>query len=258
MLGQLLKTEPGMIDVWQMYSEALMKLGRDGEALAALQTAARLSPGNPQILMALADYFMETGDFAQARVHAELLGDSGTASPHENLARIAIAEGDLAAAEKEARAALARYPAKRVPRLILGRVLHDRRDYPGALAELDLAARPHGGEEAVTLQNLQFLRGDCLARLGREREAEAAFLDETRLFPGNAAPRAALAMLYASQGREAEARRALTDLVRQLRTPEAYFAASRTYEILGDRTSAGALRAEVKRLFPSARERKTS
>ncbi len=257
-LSKLLQTEPGMTDVWQMYSDALMKLGREKEALEALQTAAKLSPGNPQVLMALADYFTITGDFAQARRHAELLGEAGTASGHENLARIALAEGDLATAEREARAAIARYPTRRVPRMILGRVLHDRRDYRGALAELDEAARGRAGETGVTLQNLQFLRGDCLARLGRAPDAEAAFRDEIRLFPGNPAPRAALAMLYASEGRETEARLALTELVRQLGTPEAYFAASQTYEILGDAISAARLRVEAKRLFPTARERKAT
>ena len=248
------RRSPGMTDVWQMYSEALMKLGREKEALAALQTAAKLSPGSPQVMMALSEYFMETGDYAEARRHAEAIGDAGTASPHENLARIALAEGDLAAAEKEARAALERYPSRRVPRQILGKVLQDRGDYPGALVELDLAAQPRAGETAVPLQNLQFLRGDCLARLGRLRESEAAFQEEIRVFPGNAAPRAALAMLYASQGREAEARQALTDLVVQLKTPEAYFTASRTYEVLGDAASAGQLRAEARRLV-SRRER---
>ncbi len=257
-LSRLLQSEPGMTDVWQMYSDALMKLGREKEALEALQTAAKLAPGNPQVLMALADYFTVTGDFAQARRHAELLGEAGTASGHENLARIALAEGDLATAEREARAALERYPSRRVPRMILGRALHDRRDYRGALMELDEAARPRAGEGAVTLQNLQYLRGDCLARLGRAPEAEAAFREEVRLFPGSPAPRAALAMLYASEGREAEARQALTDLVGQLGTPEAYFAASQTYEILGDAISAARLRVEAKRLFPTARERKAT
>ncbi len=251
----LLEEEPGMTDVWQMYSEALMKLGREKEALAALQTAAKLSPGSPQVMMALSEYFMETGDYAEARRHAEAIGDAGTASPHENLARIALAEGDLAAAEKEARAALERYPSRRVPRQILGKVLRDRGDYSGALVELDLAAQPRAGETAVPLQNLQFLRGDCLARLGRLRESEAAFQEEIRVFPGNPAPRAALAMLYASQGREAEARQALSDLVVQLKTPEAYFTASRTYEVLGDAASAGQLRAEARRLFPDAKDR---
>ena len=145
-----------MTDVWQMYSEACMKLGRDEEALRALQTAAKLAPGNPQVLMALSDYYVQTGNFEEARKHAEAVGDAGTVNPHEALARIALAEGDLASAEREARAALEKYPTRRVPRLILGRVLHDRRDYAGALVELEQVRRPHAEEDAVLLQNLNF------------------------------------------------------------------------------------------------------
>jgi len=255
-LAALLKREPGMTDVWQMYAEALGKLGRDREALEALQTAAKLSPGNPQVLMALSDYYLQIGDFEQARKHAEAVGEAGTASPHENLARIALAEGNLDAAEREARAALERYPDRRVPRLILGRVLHDRKDCMGAMVELDRAAKPHAAEARVSLQNLQYLRGDCLARMGRAAEAEAAFREEIRDFPSNPAPRTALAMLYASQGREAEARQSLTGLVQDLGTPEAYFAAAKTYEILGDAASAHELQMQAKKLFPSAKERK--
>jgi len=252
---KLLKDEPGMTDVWQMYGDSLMKLGREEEALTALKEAARLSPGNPQVLMALSDYYLEIGDYAAARRHAEAAGDAGTTSPHDNLARIAIIQGDLGTAEKEAKASLAKYPSRRVPHMILGRVAHDRHDYAGALVELDLASQPHGGEK-VPLQNLNFLRGDSLARLGREAEAEQAFLQEIHDFPTGPAPRAALAMLYASQGREAEARKALSDLVREIHTPTAYFAAIRTYEILGDPRTAAELRAEQRRTFPGAREHK--
>jgi Tfp pilus assembly protein PilF len=256
LLGALLKQEPKMLDVWQMYAEALQKLGRDAEALAALQTAARLSPGNPQILMALSDYYMSVGKFDEARKHAEAVGDAGTASPHESLARIALAEGDLAGAEREARLALERYPQKRVPRLILARVLHDRKDCAGALEELDRARRPRGSEEAVAFQNLNYLRGDCLARMGRGAEAEEAFREEIKRYPTNPAARAGLAMLYASQGREAEARGALGSLVADVATPEAYFAAIRTYEVLGDPGTANELKRDLQRKFPGAKERK--
>ena len=255
-LGELLRREPGMTDVWQMYSEALMNLGRDAEALEALQTAAKLSPGNPQILMALSEYYMATGRFNEARKHAEAVGDAGTASPHEVLARIALAEGDLAGAEREARAALERYPQKRVPRLILARVLHDRRDCAGALRELDTVRRPRSAEATVAFQNMNYLRGDCLARMGRTAEAEEAFHEEIKAFPTNAAARAGLAMLYASEGREADARGALGSLVSEVATPDAYFAAIRTYEILGDAEAAGELKRDLKRKFPGAKERK--
>ena len=61
-------------------------------------------------------------------------------------------------------------------------------------------------------------------------------------------------MLYASQGREADARKALADLVRELDTPEAYFAAIRTYEILGDpQARRRVCESEARRLFPEAR-----
>lgn len=255
--GKLLKTEPGMTDVWQMYGEACMKLGKEDEALAALLQAAKLSPLNPQVMMALSDYYLEIGNYEEARKHAEAAGDSGSTSPHENLARIALVKGDLDAAEREAQAALAKYPLRRIPHLMIARVRHDRGDYPGALAELGLAARPSSGD-TTPLQNLNYLRGDSLARLGRDKEAEAAFQQEIRDFPANASPRAAIAFLYASQGREADARKALSDLVRDLHTPEAYFSAIKTYGILGDPKSAAELKAEQRRLFPAAKERRSS
>jgi Flp pilus assembly protein TadD len=253
---KLLAAEPGMTDVWQMYGDCLMKLGDEKGALAALTTAAKLSPANPQVLMALSDYYMQIGNFAEARRHAEAAGHAGTTDPHENLARIALAEGDLAAAEREAREALEKYPTRRVPHLILARVRHDRRDYQGALAEIALAERPHAGGDNPPLQSLNYLKGDSLARLGREKEAEQAFVAEIRTFSFSPAPRAALAMLYASEGRDAEARKALADMVREVNSPDAYFAAIKTYEILGDPRAAAVLRAEQRRIFPTARERK--
>jgi tetratricopeptide (TPR) repeat protein len=253
--GKLLKAEPGMTDVWQMYGESLMKVGRDADALAALQQAARLSPYNPQVLMALSDYYFEIGNYAEARRHAEAAGHAGSTSPYDNLARIALAEGNLTEAEREARAALAKYPMRRIPHLILARVLHDKHDYPGALAEIALASRKQGDEMGL-LQNLNFLKGDSLARLGRAAEAEAAFRQEIADFPSSTAARSSLAMLYASEGREAEARQTLDALVRDVRSPDAYFAAIRTYEILGDPRTAAGLRAEQRKIYPGAKERK--
>src|SRR5205823_6551191 len=106
------------------------------------------------------------------------------------------------------------------------------------------------------LQNLNYLKGDSLARLGRTAEAEPAFRQEITDFPNSTLARTSLAMLYASQGREAEARRALDDLVRDVHSPDAYFAAIRTYEILGDSHAAAGLRTEQRRVFPGAKERK--
>ena len=86
--------------------------------------------------------------------------------------------------------------------------------------------------------------------MGRESEAEVAFRQEMRDFPGAPPAYAGLAMLYASQGKEGEARGILTELV-SAQTPEAIFTAARTYEILGDGASASALRAQARRSFPA-------
>ena len=173
---------------------------------------------------------------------------------HETLARIAVAAGDWAAAETEAVAALKESPEHRGPRLILARVRKARGDLAGALAELEAVRNPLEKEKQPPLFSLSYLRGDVLARLGRSAEAEAAFRDEIRDFPSSPLAWTGLAMLYASQGKGDRALETLAELAK-LKTPEALYAAARTYEILGDRDSALRLRREIRRAFPAARER---
>jgi arylsulfatase A-like enzyme/Tfp pilus assembly protein PilF len=250
---ELLAHDPGMTDVWGMLAQADLKLGDEREALKALQQSARLSP-SPETLLALAEFYLETGQYDLARRHTLLAGESGAADIHESLARIAVAAGDWAAAEREAAAALKESPEHRVPRLILARVKKARGDLAGALAELEDVRNLSEKEKQPPLFSLSYLRGDVLARLGRSAEAEAAFRDEIRDFPSSPLAWTGLAMLYASRGKGDEALETLGALAR-VKTPEALYAAARTYEILGDRDSALRLRREVRRAFPEARER---
>jgi tetratricopeptide (TPR) repeat protein len=250
---ELLAEDPGMTDVWGMLAQADARLGDEKEALQALQQSARLSP-SPEALLSLAEFFLETGQYDLARKHALLAGESGAADTHEALARIAVAAGDWATAESEAAAAQKESPESRSPRLILARVKKARGDLAGALAELEAARNLSEKEKQPPLISLSYLRGDVLARLGRLAEAEAAFREEIRDFPASPPAWTGLAMLYASQGKADQALETLGALA-GLRTPEALYAAARTYEILGDRDSALRLRREVRRAFPSARER---
>ncbi|HLN58906.1 MAG TPA: sulfatase-like hydrolase/transferase, partial [Thermoanaerobaculia bacterium] len=250
---ELLAENPRMTDVWGMLAQTEVKLGNEREALQALQQTARLSPG-PQALMALAEFYLETGQYDLARKHALLAGEGGGANVHEDLARIAVAAGDWETAESEAAAALKEYPDRRNPRLVLARIKKERGDLAGALAELEVTRSLTEKGKQPPLSNLSYLRGDILARLGRSAEAEAAFREEIRDFPTSSLARAGLAMLYASQGKADQAFQTLEALAR-LKTPDALFAAARTYEILGDRDSAARLRREIRRSFPAARER---
>jgi tetratricopeptide (TPR) repeat protein len=253
----LVAQNPRMVDVWQLLAQADLQLGRDEAAHQDLLEAIRLSPGNPQVLLALSEYFRVVGDYPQARRHAELARDAGAIDAHENLAKIALGQGDEKAAEEEARAALREYPNRRIPHLILARVLLGRRDLPGSLAEIREVMRlTRPGEPP--LFSLNYLRGDVLARLSRNDEARAAFEQEIRDFPESAQAYTGLAVLFASEGNEAQARRTLEQCVANAKSPGPYFAVARTYKILGDSERAAALRAEVRRRFPSARERSAS
>ncbi len=250
---QLLAENPRMTDVWEMLAQADLKLGDEREGLKALQEAVRLSPG-PHALMALADFYLEAGQYELARKHVLLAAEAGGVNVHEDLARIAVTAGDWATAESEAEAALKEYPDRRNPRLVLARVKRARGDLAGALAELEAARNLTEQGKQSPISNLSFLRGDVLARLGRSAEAEAAFRAEIRDFPRSPLAWTGLAMLYASQGKADQALQTLEALAR-LKTPDALFAAARTCEILGDREDAARLRREIRRAFPAARER---
>ena len=71
--------------------------------------------------------------------------------------------------------------------------------------------------------------GDSLARLERYKEAEPYLEEEVRLYPQHVRARAGLAMLYQSMGRNAEAERALGDLVRDVPSPDAADTAARVW-----------------------------
>lgn len=249
LLRALLDAHPSMSDAWEIEAQALRRLGRADEALAAYRQADRLTPGNAPLLLEMSLFFLETDRPAEALRFARLAEAAGSPQVHETLAQIAIASGDLALAEREARQALGDRPGRRVPLLILARICRDRGDLAGALAYLDQLREMTNDRKLRTVGTANALRGDVLARLGDKAGAEAAFREEIRLFPQNPQSWCSLALLYASQGRENPARETLLALVRAQPQPASYHAAARTAEIFGDRQTASTLDREAKRRF---------
>jgi Flp pilus assembly protein TadD len=93
------------------------------------------------------------------------------------------------------------------------------------------------------VRNLQFLRGDALARLHRPAEAEVAFAQEIQLFPGNREAYASLAILYATTGRSREeVLRVLEAMSRASPGRESALLGAKTLEFLGDREDAADFR----------------
>jgi arylsulfatase A-like enzyme len=233
-LSRLAEENPRMLDVWETLARLLRRSGRTREALAALERADRLAPGTPQIILGLADLHLENRNFERARALALAAGEAGAPGFREELAAIALAAGDLETARREAQARLAERPGARAPRLVLARVALAGGDLAGALSELDSAReldRVSGRSPAV---GFRALRGDVLARLSREMEAEDELRAEVASFPENLDAWARLALLSASQGRGAEMDALLAEMTRKVPTPQSYDAALRVCRIIGD------------------------
>ncbi len=243
-----------MLDAREALARVLRAAGRPADAFDALHEADRLMPGTPQILLGLADLALEKGDIASARSYARAAVAVEAAGASEVLSQVLIAGKDFEGARREVRALLARDERSRTGWLLLASVEKEAGNLPAAEEALEHVRRlgEDGGQSPP--RNYWFLKGDVLARLGRNTEAEAAFHEESRAFPDNPSGWTGLALLFASEGRPQEADRVLGDMISKAPQPDSYFAAARTYEVLGDRPSAARLRSKARDLFPGARE----
>ncbi|HVE66727.1 MAG TPA: sulfatase-like hydrolase/transferase, partial [Thermoanaerobaculia bacterium] len=234
LLKRIAAENPRMLDAWETLARLERRAGRIREAITALERADRLAPGTPQIMLGLADLHLEAGDFAKARALAAAAGEAGAPGYREELAAIALASGDLESARRESEAVLARNPEARAPRLVLARVALARGDLPGSLAILDEALELDRASNRIPTLNLRSIRGDILARLGREKEAESSFRSEVTSYPENFDGWARLAVLYASQERDAELAALLSEMTSKVPTPKSYDVALRVCKIIGD------------------------
>lgn len=234
LLSRLANENPRMLDVWEALARLLRRSGRTREALAALERADRLAPGTPQIILGLADLHRGNRNFERARALALAAGEAGAPGFREELAAIALAAGDLEAARREAQTRLTESPTARGPRLVLARVAISRGDLPGALSELERVQELDRTSGRSPVAGFRALRGDVLARLGREKEAETDFRSEVADYPENLDAWARLALLSASQGRGADVDALLAEMTRRVPTPQSYDAALRVSRIIGD------------------------
>jgi arylsulfatase A-like enzyme/Flp pilus assembly protein TadD len=247
--AKLLAENPRMLDIWELQSQALAKLGRTDEALASLRKTIELAPaGSTQYVVSFANHALQMGKAGEARKHAELARSMGDPAGDEILARACLALGDLPCAESASRACLKTDRNRDKGLLVLAQVEARRGNLPKAL---EAAARvQEGAAHASPLPGLHLLRGDVLARLGRASEAEAEFREEIRAYPTTLAAWSSLVILYATQQREADAQRALADMVAASPGVDAYLTAFHTLSVLGDRAGAERWKLEGLKKYP--------
>jgi arylsulfatase A-like enzyme/predicted Zn-dependent protease len=249
---QLVKSNPYMLDSWESLGQALQKLGRHEESLAAYEEAMRVSGGAGHVALSMASLLLDMGRLDDARKHAELGLATSPAVAHNLLSQIALAKSDLPTAEKEARTALEARGSRLGPLVTLAGVLEAQGKLDEALALTSQALQEMKPGQKFT--GLYLIRGDLLGRLGRGGEAEQAFLREIQDFPADTAAYTRLAVLYASLSRPADAVHALRAMVENQNSPAAYIAAVKTLRILGDPQGAAALLRHAIAVHPESKE----
>jgi arylsulfatase A-like enzyme/TolA-binding protein len=248
LLRRILDENPDMADVWQQLGNLLTRVDRMPQAVVAYKRFVALKPAQANGLVAVAAALLKLRRLEEARAHAELAlkvapahERVARASAHEMLAKVALARRDGETARREAALAQQEDPTLPMPLYVQALQFHTAGQYAEALPLFAEAAQ-QVRVRTLTITELYFYLGDTLARLGRNAEAEAAFQEEIRLFPQNQRARASLAMLYRSLGRDADAERAIRDLVTASPTAEGYALAERLWVMFGEPQKAAEVR----------------
>jgi choline-sulfatase len=243
-LREILARFPVFFDARYELAQTLARMGRFAEAYDAYKEALRSAPSLAgPVSVALARVCLEMGKLDEAELNASIASKTQPALAHELLARVALSRDDLARAEQEAELAVGDPVAERNRTVVLAEVQIRRGEFSQALNTLDAGARVIRETGASPLLDLQFLRGDALARVNRFEEAQAAFRQEIRDFPRNSQAYARLAILYGLEHRSVrEVDGLLEAMARANPGPESALLAAKTLESMGDARGALAWR----------------
>jgi arylsulfatase A-like enzyme/Tfp pilus assembly protein PilF len=252
-LREVVRTNPDMRDAWEMLGVTLTELDRKKEAIAAFDRTVALDPTSAEPHLALARIFALDGRREVALRHAELAAVREPGKGHEMEAQILLDLNRPGEAAGFARRSLEADPQRAMSYFVLGVVAQRAGRYEDALSAFGKAQEANRLRKESIVLTLHARVADCLARLGREADAEREFLAEIKDVPWSREGRVGLAMLYRSQGRDGEARKVVEGLVGAgpHPDPETYWTVVKTFSLLGDGAAAREWTARGRSKFPS-------
>lgn len=229
---RLLQTNHRILDLWDLKSKVLGRLGRPEDAIEAAKEGLKLSPRASNLAIDIAKIQLDLKRYDEAQQHAELAVKTEPGQAHEVLAQIALGRKDIPKAEEHAKLAMQSDRDRVAPLMTLARVQRDKGDLDAALATLNDAIAKKKPKEQISL--LYFLRGDVYARMGRGEEAERDFRAEIENFPDDPTAYKNLVLLLVAEGRIPEATATIRKLVQEAPVPPSYVAVCQVLDTLGD------------------------
>jgi len=247
---EVLSANPNFADAWVYLGRTYEEADQYEKAVEAYRKAIELTPTTSgETALSLGNLYLRMKRLPEAEVHAQLGMASSRAAAQILLGRVALARKQMSIAEAQARAAMAdqhyRFPAA----VLLAQALIGQERAAEALVIVEQAGRDMIAAGHEPVPQLEFARGDALARMNRMSEAVAAFQSEIRAFPRGRQAYANLAVIYLLDGRNAEARRTLEAMIAASSSAESHRLAIQTFEELGATGEAKAWR----RKYPAAR-----
>jgi tetratricopeptide (TPR) repeat protein len=247
---QLLKKNPRMLDVWDLYSGVLLEVGRVEDALAAKKKTVELAPPAATAPLLSVGYLcLQIGKPEEAIRNGELARDRGDAMAADLLARAWLVKGDLSNAEREARKGTTDPRLRRRSLLLIAQIQARSHRFREALDTVETIFGESKADDVPIGTHL--LRGNIFLETNRSSDAEREFQEEIRLHPERNEARVGLALAYASLNRMGDAKRTIAEMVAEVGTVDAYARAVRALTLFQDRAAAESVRREGLRRFPA-------
>jgi arylsulfatase A-like enzyme/Tfp pilus assembly protein PilF len=209
----VLAQNPRMVDAWESLAKALIAAGRTQDAIAAFRSTIDIEPLKPEPHLALARIYALERQPSLARQHAEIGSQRDPAQGFEIQAALMMDASRLDQAEAFARRSLEADPARYMSEYFLGVIAQQRAKCADAIPHFERAIEGKRAQPRTVVRNLHAGLADCLARIGRETDAEHEFKAELAVIPDSPEAHRGLAALYKAQGREAEAQAILKELM---------------------------------------------
>ena len=252
-LRRIVAAQPRMLDAWEALAKSLERLNRTADAVAAFGKVLEIDPLKPETHLALARMFAIDRQRPRAIEHAKLAAERDPAAAYETLAELSMDAGRRDEAAAFARKSLDADASRYMSHFLLGVIAQQQGRCGDAISSFRSAIDAKRTDPHAVVRNLHAGLADCLARSGRTADAEREFKAELADIPSSPEARVGLATLYRSQGRDAESRDVLGQLVTVTPGADAstYWTVVHTLTVLGDASAAREWSARAHERFPN-------